>query len=590
MKDKYKYLIIIILIIILSVLLYFFFKDDTKKAEEVDTSVNVTNIESTYEEEDVNLDWKSDNVNYIDLNNETSVEIKKAGTYCLSGTMNGNVTINVENKDTVKLVLNNANITSNNTSTINVENAHKVIILVEEGTTNNLVDGTEYNNLDEDDEPNANIFSKDDLVINGKGTLNITANYEDGIASKDDLKILNLNLNITSKDDAIRGKDSVCIENANITIKSEGDGIKSTNDTDTSKGYIIINNGNYNIDSSKDAITAETILKIETGSFIIKTGDGSSNSSSNGMGNWQNRMNYTSNSSEDETSCKGLKAKNEVQIHDGNFEIDSSDDSIHSNGIIAIYNGTFNISSGDDGIHSDEKLEINDGTINIIQSYEGIESSIININNGTINIVASDDGINVAGGNDMSSMNGRPGQNNFETSNSSSQVLTINNGTIYVNAKGDGLDANGSIYINGGIVYVDGPEDNGNGALDYDSVCKVTGGTVIAAGSSGMLQTPSNDSTKHTISIVFTETQQANTKVSIKDSNGNIVIEYTPSKSYMSIVISSEELKKDETYEIYLNDEKYSDITISSIINSIGNSFGNSFDKGMDNRKQPQKQ
>ena len=73
----------------------------------------------------------------------------------------------------------------------------------------------------------------------------------------------------------------------------------------------------------------------------------------------------------------------------------------------------FEIASGDDGIHSDTQLDINGGTINISKSYEGIESTTITINDGTIHLVASDDGLNAAGGNDSSSTNGRPGQNNF---------------------------------------------------------------------------------------------------------------------------------------------------------------------------------
>lgn len=41
-----------------------------------------------------------------------------------------------------------------------------------------------------------NVENKDDLTINGTGTLNMTSNHKDGICSKDDLKILNANISM----------------------------------------------------------------------------------------------------------------------------------------------------------------------------------------------------------------------------------------------------------------------------------------------------------------------------------------------------------------------------------------------------------
>ena len=310
--------------------------------------------------------------------------------------------------------------------------------------------------------------------------------------------------------------------------------------------------------------------------FSIKTGEGSENASTEeNWGNWNMRgkqfeqMNNSA-ANENETSAKGIKANTGILIDNGNFNIDSSDDSIHSNGNIIINNGTFEIASGDDGIHADESITINDGIINISKSYEGIESSKIDINGGNINLVSSDDGINIAGGNDSSSINGRPGQNNF--SSNSDQTLTINNGYIVIDATGDGIDINGAGYINGGTVVVNGPTNSGNGALDYDSVFQVNGGTLIAVGASGMMQTPSSDSSIYSISYVYSNTQQANTKVTIKNSDDEEIISYTPSKNYESVIISTEQLKKGETYTIYSNEETVQEITINNIVTSVGNS------------------
>jgi len=564
MKKKKILFVIAVLIIIIAIMLMIFRDKENENSEVVIYSANV---EANYDVDEEDTNWADESVKYIELSNE-SISITSAGTYHLTGTIeNGSVTINAKDTDVVRLVLENVNITSSNGPAINVENAKKVILILEEGSTNNITDGENYNNIDADGEPNGAIFSKDDLVINGYGTLNVQANFEDGIVSKDDLKILNSTINISAKDDGIRGKDYIAIKKAKLDITCECDGLKSTETTDTTKGYIIITSSEIKITSTQDAIQAETFVKIEDGTFDITTGGGSQNSStqSSNWGMWRGQT----QSSQTEESAKAIKGNSEVYILAGTFNIDSSDDSIHSNGNVVIDNGTFNITSGDDGIHADENLVINNGNINIAKSYEGIESANMEINGGTINVIASDDGINIAGGNDSSAINGRPGQNNF--SSSTNQSLIVNNGEITIDADGDGIDINGAGYINGGTLVINGTTSGGNGFLDYDREFKITGGIVIATGSSDMLQTPSNSSTQYAISAVLTNSQTAGSKITLKDSEDKNIVEFTSEKNFTAILISTPEIIKGETYKLYINDEEYTNITISDIITSIGN-------------------
>ncbi|MFA7101027.1 MAG: dockerin type 1, partial [Bacilli bacterium] len=186
-----------------------------------------------------------------------------------------------------------------------------------------------------------------------------------------------------------------------------------------------------------------------------------------------------------------------------------------------------------------------------------------------------DDGINCAGGNDSSSTTTRPGMNGFNPSGSinSNIILTINGGTIYVNASGDGLDANGSIYIYGGTTYVSGPTDNGNGSLDYDGTCLVDGGTIILAGSSGMLQTP--QATSKVPGFTYTgSTQKAGSVIEVKDSSGNTLVSFTANKQFQNITSSSELYTLGQTYDIYVNGSKLTSITLTSQITSVGTSSG----------------
>lgn len=556
-KKKNIIILSIVIIVILGITIYYF--NDKSKLSSTDTTVDEISTSVNLDTSDEDIDWSKYDVKDITLND--SITITESGVYNLSGEItNGLITINTDGN--VKLNLNGVTITNSSGPAIYVESSNTVVINTIEGTTNTLSDGSTYTSYDEDVE--GAIYSKDDLVLEGNGTLVVTGNKGDAIVCKDDLKINSGTYNITAKDDAIRGTDSVYILDGTFEINADGDGIKSTKEQDETKGYVKIVNGTFNITAKFDGIQVETKLLIDNGEFNITTGGGSSNSSQkSGWGNWQN-----SNISSD--SAKGLKAGDNIVITGGTFNLNTSDDAIHSNNYVGISGGEFKIASGDDGIHADTELVIDNGDIDITNSYEGLEAKTITINNGNINIVSSDDGINAAGGNDGSGFN-RPGAN---INSSDQSTFTINGGTIYVNASGDGLDSNGNIYINGGNIIVDGPTDNGNGALDYDSELKITDGTLIAIGSSGMAQGISTSSTQYGVLINFTSNYNSGSVISIVDSNNNEILSYTANKSFSSIAFSSSKLEKGATYTVKINGSEYQTFTINSISTTVGSSQG----------------
>jgi len=386
------------------------------------------------------------------------------------------------------------------------------------------------------------------LTINGSGKLIVNGNYNNGIASKDELRITGGNIQIDAADDGLIGRDLLAVKDGSVTINAGGDGIKSTNDKDPSKGVIAIEGGTFNIKAVNDGIQAETSLFIADGNFTIASGGGSPETIANREGSMpgpdkeQGQKNTAATSTETE-SAKGLKAAVEVAIGGGTLEIDSSDDAVHSNNSITITDGNLNIASGDDGIHADSSILINGGNINITKSYEGIESKAITIAEGDIHVNASDDGINIGGGNDGSGMDMQ--------ADAKDSLLTISGGYVYVNSQGDGLDSNGSISMTDGTVVVSGPTMNGNGSLDYDQSFEMSGGFLIAAGSSGMAQAASEESTQNSVLMTFSETKSVGTVVHLEDSKGNGVVTFKPEKDYQSIFISSPKLKKNTSYTLY---------------------------------------
>jgi hypothetical protein len=252
----------------------------------------------------------------------------------------------------VVLLLNGADITSSTSAPIYVNNANKTVITLAKGTENYVSDGATYIFADAgSDEPNAAIFSKDDLTINGNGSLIVDANYNNGIDSNDDLKIISGSITVTSVNDGIKGRNSIAIKDGTITVNAGGDGLQSNNDEETGKGTIAIEGGTLNITAELDGIQAETSMLVSGGDINLSTGGGSINSSTQeGWGNWG--MDNNSNIVDTAASAKGLKAGLDITITGGTIDIDSSDDSIHSNNSITIDGGNILLASGDDGVHS----------------------------------------------------------------------------------------------------------------------------------------------------------------------------------------------------------------------------------------------
>lgn len=446
----------------------------------------------------------------------STVTITQAGTYVISGNLNnGQIIVDAADTDDVRIVLENVNIHSETSAAIYVRNADKLIITLPSGTTNTLSGGSTYENIDENNIDGV-IFSKDDLTINGEGTLNINANYKHGIVSKNDLNIVGGTFNINSVSQALSGKDAVKIYGGVFNIESQGKGIKSENVDETEKGNIYINGGEFNLNTV--------------------------------------------------------------------------DDALHTSGSIVIDEGNFTIKTEDDGMHADKDLVINGGNINITESYEGLEGYKVVINGGEINIVSSDDGINAvnpdntntvevtqettsntttteATQNTTNNMNtapvpptdasgmmagkmARPNTDNGMV-NDPSAYIKITGGNTTVNASGDGIDSNGSVLITGGNLYVSGSSARGDGALDYNGVAKIEGGTVVAVGGIGMNQSFGSESTQYSISYSVNAQGSENNAVKLIDDSGNVVVSWeNPPKEYSFVLISSPELKQNGNYKL----------------------------------------
>lgn len=395
-------------------------------------------------------------------------------------------------------------------------------------------------------------------------------------------------INIKLEDDSVSCDDSgVTIDGTVVTISregvyvlsgtlSEGQIIVDTGDTD--KVQLVLKNVDITCKSSaaiyvknadKVFITtakdSENTLKT-TGEFV---NIGDNNIDGVIFAKADITLNGAGTLNIDCSSAHGIVCKDDLKLTSGTYNINAASHALSGKDSVRIAGGTFNLTSKTASIHSEntdntEKgfIYIADGEFTISGEKDGIKAgSSLTINGGNINIVSDDDGINASGGNsDSSKMQG-----------DSSLYIKITGGTVNVVARGDGVDSNGNIYITGGALYVTGPESNGDSALDYEKEAVITGGTVVAAGYSGMAVNFSSSSTQGSMLVNITNTVSG--EVTLKDESGENLVSYTPQKSYNSVVISTPKIEVSKTYTVSMAGTETS-VTMDSLIYGEGMSMG----------------
>lgn len=537
----------------------------------------------------LNNQYTSTNSPNVEING-SSVTILGSGVYVISGTLeDGSIIVDSADSAVVRLVLNGVNITSSDFSAIYVRQAEKTILSLVPGTENFLSDGSSYDEEKlEEQKPSAALHSRDDLTINGSGSLTINANYQDGIKADDILKITEGSITINAADDGINANDYILALDVDLNIVSGGDGIKCDHSKEEN-GFIVFESTNISIESECDGISASSSLFMNDTETNIVSGGGSQNASKSsseappgGMGGFRGMGfgggfgGWNSQTEADTPSTKSIKAT-DIEVRGGNFVLDSAEDCLHSDNDMTIEGGVFSILSGDDGVHADMNLILNPESIDISKCVEGLEGAYITIDGGNISIVSSDDGINAAGENSSGFFGGGMMHSSEEKTSEEDIYLTINGGHIYIETSGDGMDSNGSAVMNGGYMEIYGPEDGGNGSIDVGDggyVLIMNSGSLLAVGSSGMAEHPSENSPQRTVVFNLGETYSAGSTISIIDSGGSEIISGYSNKKFEWLCASTEKITEGETYRLIIDGEEIAEVTSSENVSSYGSSSG----------------
>ncbi len=548
---------------------------------------------------DLNGSWNTSGATQISLRGDHAVVsgggayayngdviISSAGKYVVSGSLDdGSILVDADNSAKIWILLNGAKLQSAGDACIRVEQADKVFLTLAEGTEN-ILRTTAISEEQQNSGVDAALFARDDLTLNGSGSLLVESPEAHGIAANDELVITGGIICVSASRDALHANDGMRITSANLDLSASDDGI--------------------------DLNGPESELYIESGSLRIHAAD------------------------------DGIAAGFSLTIAGGNVTVEAEKDGITAAGTVTVNDGELTVSAADDGIHADSSVLISGGTIQIPSCYEGIEAVTIDISGGDIAIYPEDDGLNANGGGfsfgggapfsgtpgtqpgndipegpDMSGSIPRerpeipageipsgpePGKPAFPTegsfpdsngttshaegeeSSASETWIHISGGSITIVNEtardADGIDSNGDIIISGGTILVSLVNSGSNSALDYGSengsVMKISGGAVIACGSYAMAEGFDNSSTQCAILYGYKRGAAAGTLLTLEDSEANTLLSCEVPCSFSSVALSCPEMQLGETYTLVIGDFA-EEITLTEISAAFGDAQSEHF-------------
>ena len=535
----------------------------------------------------------------------STITITEEGVYIVSGTLeDGQIIVDASDSDKVQIVLDGVNINCETNAAIYVREADKVFITLAENSSNTLGGGNEYTQID-DNTVDGVIFSKSDLVCNGTGSLTIEADYKHGIVSKDDLVITGGTYKITAADNGITAKDQLKILDGSFDIDAANSAVKAKNADNAELGNIYIAGGIFTIEAEQDGFHATGSIVVDDGTITVNSGDDGFHAELDTI--------IRGGTILVEKSNEGLEGKR-VVVNGGDITINASDDGINAansgdDGANAANSGDGGVNaanSGDDGANATNPganaAGSGDDDSNAASSNDDSSAAVNSGDDSSISGAAdgkeppqmppdTENGSDMQPSQDFDPENAPSGGNapqNFDPGNAPSDgdapqmmqggpggggnselYIKITGGTLTVSADGDGLDSNGGLLVTGGTTIVYGPTSDGDSALDYDGSAIVSGGILAAIGSAGMVESFDEASTQPVITYYCTETQSADTTITLTDSDGSALFTVTPEKAYASIVLTCPEMKLDATYTLAAGTDN-EEITLTDIITTAG--------------------
>lgn len=508
-------------------------------------SYNLLDVGNAYV---VNVFSGSDNTLKITLNGEEltsddavkeddgDLKLKAAGTYELSGTIgDGRIVVDAGEDAVVRLILNGLNVSNDDDSAIFIKTGGLVSLVLAQGSQNSL----SQTGCKESESRDGAIYSKTALTITGEGALTVAGSYSHGIVAKDDLVLEGGIIEINSVKDAIHCDGSISIGGGDLTLTAGDDAIHADGDLNMTAGEILIKACYEGLEG--------TNVNISGGNIAITCTDDGINATSE-----------TSSGQEDPRQG-GFGQGGFGQGGFGRGGFDSSErpempegfDSSEMPEMPEDFDGSERPEMPEN-LDSSERPEIPKGFVkerrDPAQAWGDSEKT------SEINITDIPESTS-------ETLTKSTSESRSESTTDTLTNIVISGGKIrIVNSTGrdaDGLDSNGNIAISGGEVFISLSGNGSNCALDYGSeaggCCVISGGTVIAAGSSMMQENVSGSGETGVISVKTSGVTSDNAVVEVLDDDGRVLLSAEIPVGFNNIIISSPALKAGTDYKVTID-------------------------------------
>lgn len=408
-----------------------------------------------------------------------------------------------------ELDLNGVSITNPDGAALNIQSGKRGYIVLKDGTTNTLTDGTKYSDATDDEDMKATLFSEGKLLFSGSGKLRVYANCKAGIRS-DDYVLFRPGNNIYVKATAgngVKANDAIYIKGGVLNVETSATAAKAF----SSDGIVQIDGGRTTAittgggELDDDGLDVSGSAGFKADSTFVMNG-GAVYCKSTGAGG------------------KGISTDQTLTINDGTVKVITTGKQYVSG----------SLDTSPKGIKSDGAMYINGGEIWVRctggEGSEGIESkSTMDVTGGTVMAYCYDDALNSSG------------------------AMTFSGGYVFGMGTGnDGIDSNSTLKVTGGVVIACGttvPE----GGFDCDeNTFTVTGGTLIGIG--GTTSTPTQSVTTQPVAIIGGSSISSGSFITVADGSGNNILAFKVPVSYTqqgyTLLLSSPNMKQGSSYTV----------------------------------------
>ena len=382
--------------------------------------LSTTKSETTVAAESSSQDSERHNETYVILADEMTiingggasfsegvVTVSESGIYSFKGELNdGQIVVNLKDKGKVILNFYGVSISSSKGAAVSVLKAPEGAEICSGKGTFNTVADTDARALSFDEElgDSAVIFSKDDLVLSGEGSLSVKADFNKGIFSEKDVMLKDAQVSIVSFDDGIRSLDKVRFENSELLIVSGGDGIHADDKNGDAKGKLLSHGSKITVFSDMDGIDCTGDIFVFDSELDLVVADGSkgrnhrknhdfiledNNISDKNKNDIFASGRATADSStlerfmEKNISLSGIAGDGEGVFSDTIIKINSAQHGISCESI-EIENGFCSLKSDGNGLFAEEDVSVDGTDVNITSYGNGIEGEEISLLDGRI--------------------------------------------------------------------------------------------------------------------------------------------------------------------------------------------------------------